>query len=315
MINLKKYLRIIIGIVVILVAVAYFGINYAIKNILPYSAIRPSRISREQILRDYRDYINPSSIGLAYSDFNITVEDTIKLKGWFVPSQGKQSKGTIFVLHGIASCKNALLPFAKILSEGGFNTVLYDSRANGESGGLNCTFGYYEKKDLSKSIDSVIIRFPNSKPYAVYGNSLGAAVSIQALAQDKRLVCGIAESPFADLRSVIHDYFARMFLVKINFIPDKALTYTEQIAHFEVDSVQPVLSAKSVTQPMMIIHGLKDEHISSSYGKKVFDNLSSKEKIWYPIPNGNHNNHSSVGGSQYNKRILEFFNKYLVLTP
>lgn len=65
----------------------------------------------------------------------------------------------------------------------------------------------------------------------------------------------------------------------------------------------------------MIIHGLQDEHIASSYGKRVYDNLSLKEKIWYPIPNGNHNNHSSVVGSEYNKRILEFFNKYLVVAP
>lgn len=308
---MKRYLRIVIVIMIVLVIISYLAINYAIENILPYSAIRPSRITKEKILKDYPAFISPISVGLDYSNFNITVEDTIRLKGWFIYARLKPAKGTIFLLHGIASCKNAMLPLAKILSMEGYNCVCYDSRANGESGGLNCTFGYFEKKDLSKYIDSTIARFPNSKPYCVLGNSLGAAVAIQSMAEDKRLVCGIAESPFANLRSVIHDYFARMFLLRMNFIPDKALKFTEKIAHFEIDSVQPALSAKLITNPTMIIHGLQDEHIASAYGRKVFDNISSKEKFWYPITNGNHYNLSSVDNDQYKKRIIEFFNRYL----
>lgn len=309
---MRKHLRIITGIVILLVAISFIAIEYEIKNILAYSAIRPSRISKEQIQKKYGNYITPAAIGLDYSECNITVEDTIKLKGWFIPSRHKQRKGTIFILHGIGSCKNALLPFAKILSQEGFNTVLYDSRANGESGGLNCTFGYYEKRDLSRYIDSVSIRFPDSQPYAVYGNSLGAAVSIQSLAVDKRLVCGIAESPFADLRNIVRDYFARMFLLRINYIPDRALKYTELIAHFQVDNVRPVVSAKYISQPTMIIHGLSDEYISSSYGKMVFNNLSSKEKIWYPIENGNHYNLAKIGDAYYRNKIIAFYNKYLI---
>ena len=75
-----------------------------------------------------------------------------------------------------------------------------------------------------------------------------------------------------------------MFLVHINSIPDRALTFTERIAHFSVDSVQPALSARRITQPTMIIHGLEDKHISASYGKLVFDNISSPDKKWMPIP-------------------------------
>jgi uncharacterized protein len=308
---MKKYLRILLGVVIVILIVSYFAIGYAIKNILAYSAIRPSRITKEIIAKNFGNIINPSSKGLKYTDFYITVEDTIKLKGWFINSQRTPSKGTIFLLHGIAGCKNAMLPLAKILCEVGFNCVCYDSRANGESGGLNCTFGYYEKKDLSKYIDSIIVRFPDSGPYGIWGHSLGAAVTIQAMAEDKRLVCGIAVSPFADLRNIIHDYFARIFLFRINIIPDKALEYSEQIAHFKVDSVRPVISAKNITQPTMIIHGLKDERIASTNGKMIFENLSAKEKIWYPIENGNHNNIPEIAGAHYYSQVKEFFEKYL----
>lgn len=284
-------------------AVLFLILDYAIKNVLPYSSIRPSRCTD--------NFIDPFAAGVDWRNFDITVEDTIKLRGWFISSRIKPAQGTIFLLHGIASCKKAMLPMAKLLTSVGFNCVLYDSRANGESGGLNCTFGFYEKKDLSVYVDSTFVRFPGSQPYAVYGHSLGAAVAIQTLAIEKRLVCGIVASPFADLRQVIRDYFAELIHFHVDFIPDAALKYTERIAHFSVDSVQPAISAFNITQPTMIVHGNLDRKISVVYGRQVFENLNSSQKEWYLISGGDHNNLSNVGGAEYELRIVTFFKKYV----
>jgi pimeloyl-ACP methyl ester carboxylesterase len=300
---MKRIYKILLGVFIIGGAILFLAIEYAVNNVLPYSPIRPNRC--------VQNVVNPSFAGLAWKNFDITVEDTIKLRGWFVYSKLTPAHGTIFLLHGIASCKVAMIPMAKLFASNGFNCVLYDSRANGESGGINCTFGYYEKKDLSAYIDSTDIVFPGSQPYAVYGHSLGAAVAIQSMADEKRLVCGIAESPFADLRRVIQDYFAKMIYIHINVIPNEALKNTERIAHFSVDSVQPAVSAFKIKQPMMIIHGSQDEQISMFYGKQVFDNLHSTQKEWFPILDGGHNNLRSVGGAEYEQRIITFFKKYL----
>jgi uncharacterized protein len=311
--KLKKRWIIIPLILLIFLLIVYIVLDYATKNILAYSPIRPARCSKEILMKFNNGILIPDQLNLKYENFNITVEDTIKVRGWFIYSDSVAAKGTIFLLHGIASCKATMLNTAKLLTSLGFNCVVYDSRANGESGGINCTFGYYEKKDLSSYIDSTQYRFPDSGPYGALGNSLGAAVLIQTMAEDKRIVCGIAESPFANLREIIRDYFSRMYYLRINWIPDRALEYSEKIANFKVDSVDPSKSAKNITQPIMIVHGLKDEHISYKYGKEVFDNIKSKEKVWYPIEAGEHNNLSQVGGGKLNEAIAAFFNKHLVL--
>ncbi len=308
---MSKHIKIGFAVFLLAVLAAYLGVNYATEHILSYSPIRPSRCSAEEISNYNGGLLTPSAVGLEWMDFNVVVEDSIQLRGWLVHAKSKPVQGTIFLLHGIASCKPTMIPITRRLASQGFNCVLYDSRANGESGGINCTFGYFEKRDLSAYIDSARVRFPDSEPYAVFGNSLGAAVAVQAMAEDKRIVCGVVESPFANLRDIIHDYFARMFVLRINAIPDRALLYTERIAHFAVDSVQPVLSAKRITQPTMVIHGLEDKHIAAPYGKLVFDNLSSKEKVWLPIPNGDHYNLQKVGGEEYLQRIVRFFKQHL----
>lgn len=277
----------------------YFVLDYAINNYLAYTPIRPTRV----LIGD----LTPSKYGLKYKDFNITVEDTIVLRGWFVFSDSTKPKGTIFLLHGIGSNKAAMLANAKSLVAAGFNCVLYDSRANGESEGLNCTFGFYEKKDLSSFIDSVSILFPGSEPYGALGHSLGAAVILQALEKDTRIKCAVVESPFADLRNIIYHYSEKIYSVRIDWIVDKALERSEEIANFKVDEVKPSQSAKNTIQPVMVVHGLKDDRISFKFGKEIFQNLKSTSKKWYPIKNANHNDVTIVGGDALDTAIVFYF--------
>lgn len=298
-------------ILIVLLICAAFAIDHAIKNVLPYSPIRPHRVTQGELRQQLGTRSTPSGHGLTYVDISVDIDDTIALKGWFIPASTDTTRGTIIMLHGIASTKSSMLEAASHLTRSGFNCVVYDSRANGESGGLNCTFGYYEKYDLIAIIDEVEKRFPNAGPFGVYGTSLGASVAVQGMAISQRIVCGVVECPFASLREVIHDYFKRQFLVPINAIPDAALANSERIANFLVDSVQPAVSARRVVQPIMVVHGLADEHISAEHGKRVFANVASNLKVWYPIENGAHNDLARVGGLRYRDALISFFIKHL----
>lgn len=291
--------------------VCVVAIFCVITQILPYSVIRPGRLTSQDIARLFPGDPTPSGVGLKYDRFDVAVGEGIVLRGWFVFSQTQPAQGTIFVLHGIGSCRVAMIPMAKVLAENGFNCVLYDSRANGDSGGANCTFGYYEKRDLSAFIDAVEKRFPNGGPLGVFGNSLGAAVSIQAMGCDKRIACGVVESPFATLREVVHDYSRRTLIVPMPIVSDMALKRAEQIAKFKVDDVKPEVSALSIIQPVMIVHGLKDAHIRSDYGRRVFDHVGATDKVWYPIAEGTHYNLAEVGGQVYQDTVVQFFKKHL----
>jgi pimeloyl-ACP methyl ester carboxylesterase len=303
--------RIALLILVAVVVVGVVAVDYATEHILSYSPIRPYRVTLADQEKVYGYLLTPAAAGLEYSDFNVSIDDSITIKGWLVPSKTPSARGTVILLHGIANSRVSMVPMAKLMATNGFNAILYDSRANGESGGLNCTFGYYEKSDLSRVIDSAQAYNPELAPFAVFGNSLGAAVAIQALAVEPRLRCGIVESPFANLRETIHDYFRAQFLFPINAIPDRALVYSERIAHFQVDSVSPETSAQHITQPVMIVHGNKDSHINYTYGRRVFDNLQSSEKVWRLIPGGTHFNLSELGGPEYANAIVTFYQKHL----
>jgi pimeloyl-ACP methyl ester carboxylesterase len=287
------------------------GYYVLVNHVLPYSAIRPHRITHEEIAHHYPEAADPGITGMKFEPLDVTVEDSILLKGWFIYSKGEKALGSIILLHGIASSKESMLMFADTLTKHGYNCILYDSRAHGQSGGMNCTFGYYEKRDVSAYINSTLERFPAAGPFGVYGASLGAAIAIQAMAVDNRITCGVVVSPFATLREVTYDYWKRISGLPIHSIPNEVLKLSERIASFAVDSVKPEESARQVGAPVLVVHGDKDEKISIHYGERVFRNLQSPSKQLYVVVGAGHDNIEKIAGESYSRNIVEFFRVHL----
>ncbi len=269
-----------------LIVVGSMGVYWGIYHVLPYSAIKPFRIT-PQILHDkFKDAVSPNRYShLTINNLTFHTRDSILIRGWFIPSLTK-SKGTILVLHGIASTKHLMLPYALDLVKDSFNVVIYDSRAHGESGGEYCTLGYYEKHDVSNCIDKIICQYGDScAPFGIIGNSMGAAITLQAMALEKRIVCGISESSFADLREIQCDYLEQLIKVRWDWISIPAFARSEEIAHFHIDDVSPEKSAISITQPILIIHGDADKKINIKYAYRIFENLHSS-KEFYMVKDG-----------------------------
>jgi uncharacterized protein len=305
---MSKTLKRILVATVVAVCLCGIALDVAIEHVLPYSIIRPHRITHDELVKAVHGDVSPEFFGLHSEPFNITVEDTIRLKGWFIHADSSRPLGTVVVLHGIASCKEAMLPRARSFAHAGFNSIVFDLRAHGESGGQYCTFGYREKEDVRRYIDSALARFgPAVGPVVVWGGSLGAAVALQVMESDSRIQCGVVESPFATLREVVFDYMKRMSGISVQWIADAALTRAGEIARFPVDSIRPQESARHVMQPVMVVHGLQDEHISSEYGKRIYQNLCSTDKVWVPVAQATHFTISSVGGEAYKRQMTDFF--------
>ncbi len=303
---MKKRIIILVIIILLIAIAGYIGI----QHVAPYAVLQPPRITPE-ILRQHRTKIIPADYGLQAAAFDVQATDSILLKGWYIQANRDSSKATIIMLHGIASCKEHQLGAAKMLANSGFNTIVYDSRAHGESGGQFCTYGYYEKHDLSAIIDAAQQRFGSDQRFAVWGNSFGGAVALQAMAVEPRISCGIVESTFAAFPETARDYMARVTGIGFRFISDAALQRAGEIANFQPFTIHPEISARQIKQPILLIHGDADEKISIAYGRRIFLNLASPKKEWYPVSGADHHGLWQAGGNQYKEKVFSFFQKHL----
>lgn len=270
---------------------------YVSKYHLPYAIIKPLRITENSIPQDF---------GLKSIDLEIMVEDSLKLKGYWIKNDSISPRAIIVYAHGIGSCKEHALPLAKNLSKIGVETILMDNRAHGESGGQFCTYGYKEKYDISAIID-FIKKNNDSTSIGIWGHSMGGAIALQTLELDKRIEFGIIESAFADLNQIIYDYQKRMtYGIGLKPACYIALTEAGKIADFDPDAVSPINSVKNIEQPIMLAHGEVDQDIKFTYGQELFDNLKSKEKKFVPVKNAGHLDIPQKGGVAYDKLVKDF---------
>ncbi len=260
-----------------------------------------------------------SNIGLAHPDdflldseqLDILTKDNLHLSAYLIRTDKKTQKGTIILLHGIRSRKENNLAISKMLSDKGYNSVIIDLRAHGLSQGKYCTFGYHEKHDIKTLIDTLYTYEDLNLNLGIWGQSLGGAVSLQTLEIDERLNFGIVESTFADFRTIAHDYFRRYLGFKLpTFLINYIISRAEKIAEFEVDKVNPSKSAKNISKPMLVAHGIDDEKIKFEYGKIIFNNLASKNKEFINIANSNHSNLREVGGNEYFEKVIKFIENH-----
>ncbi|HXI60762.1 MAG TPA: alpha/beta fold hydrolase [Polyangia bacterium] len=205
----------------------------------------------------------------------------VRVKGWRFRGEGTR-RGTIIYLHGAGDNRGSSGSIADHFVPGGFDVVAYDSRAHGESGGAACTYGYYEKADLGRVLDQIAV----PAPIIALGMSLGGAVALQAAATDARIAAVIAIAPFSDLRTVASER-APFFASKGNI--DDAFRIAEAEAHFQADDVSPVVAARKITAPVLIIHGDDDRETPPAHARRIFDALPNTKKLVL-VPHAGHHN-------------------------
>lgn len=250
-----------------------------------------------------------SEFGLKSETVNFSTVDGLNLVGLVIRTEANRQKGTMILVHGITSHKEHYLPVCKYLAKKGFNSVVFDLRAHGYSEGEYCTFGVKEKQDVSVLLDTLATKISLSTNYDIWGQSLGAAITIQSLAHDKRLKYGIIESAFADSRTIIHDYTQRTLGVNITWLNNYLIWRAERIAGFETDNAVPAQSAKQIQQPVLVVHGKKDNKVKYEYGRENYENIASEDKEFISYDEAKHTNIWTIGGDDYFSKVSIFLDR------
>ena len=285
------------------------SLSFVLFVIGPIMLLQPHRRTIE-FYRKQTTLLHPKDAAMPCDEITLKTTEGLTLSCWLV--KGKPpTRGTVIYLHGVSECKIIGLPMTRVLYDNGFNVFLYDSRRHGNSGGRYCTYGFYEKHDTSTVINYLEQRTDlHLGNIGVFGTSMGAAVAIQAAALDRRIKAVVAESGFATLRTVFDDYQKRMIKMPWHYLRNLVIKRSEYIANFKANAVSPLDVVKDIRAPIFILHGTADDRIKYQYSETLYVNAIPPKELWL-IRGAKHHNMSEVGGEEYEKRILEFFQKNL----
>jgi len=241
-------------------------------------------------------------------------KDSLEISARISYSKQDSAKGTILLLHGIRSNKEHFTKLSNRLTNRGFNTVAIDLRAHGKSEGTHCTFGVKEKYDVIALIDFLQKTEKFNNNIGIWGQSLGAAVSLQTLGIEKRIKFGIIESTFSNFAEVTNDYFKFHLGFNHKGLTNYFVKRAGGIADFNPVEAKPSEYCEKINVPILMVHGTKDKRINIKYGKQNFSNLASEKKMFHEIENAHHLNVWKMGGEKYFQKVFEFIDEQCKLT-
>jgi uncharacterized protein len=241
-------------------------------------------------------------------DFSVTAPDGIVLRGWKVRA-ANPNRDWVLLLHGRSQNRLSMLGYANFLLSSGYSVLMMDARAHGESGGEIATYGHLERYDVHSILDALTAS-ENTDQIFVLGESMGAAVALQAAAIDPRIEGVVAEGAFRNLHEVMFDYAGlrwNAFLGKTLFRPVAMLAVheVEKQASFRFDDVSPEASVAARKFRVMLISGLSDHNIPKRHAQAIFLAAAGPKELWL-VPKAGHQGAMHAAPEEFQRRVLHF---------
>jgi fermentation-respiration switch protein FrsA (DUF1100 family) len=276
----------------------------ALSFILVYANTHPQK---------YPLHVPPSLYKAPYEDVAFASEDGVALKGWLVkPAHARLPSPAVIICHGVGANKSDFTELAAFLAQRGYFVLLFDFRAHGESGGRRTSLGYHEQKDVLAALGFLKTRAEiDPKRIGVYGFSMGGSSAVLAAARSNGFRALVADSAFTSLKDQARTAITGFYhLPAFPFLHLTVLGY-ELYFQTRVEAVSPVKAIAGLSPlPILIIAGEGDELIPADNGRQLHVAAKEPKELWI-IPHAEHGGTLAAAGSEYEKRVGEFFDKHL----
>lgn len=228
------------------------------------------------------------------------------LRGWYVP--GEPGGGTILLLHGVHSSRMQMVDRARFLRRAGYSSLLYDSRAHGESDGDAITFGQLESQDARRAVQLARSLAPGD-PVGVIGVSLGGAAAL--LAEPRLDVQAIvAESVYPSIDRAVSDRLRNAMGAPGPLFSPVLLSMLPVRLGFPATRLRPIDHVRGLRTPKFFIFGSADRYTMPQESIEMFDAAAEPKQMW-EVAGAAHVDLCAFSGRAYEARVLDFLNRYL----
>jgi pimeloyl-ACP methyl ester carboxylesterase len=262
-----------------------------------YDQCHPARVRVTSAERDEARRTLP-----ALEEVSFAGDGGVTLKGWLTPPKN----GNLVVLvHGLGGNRASLLPEAEILARHGYGSLLFDSRAHGESGGDTATWGEREWRDVRAAIAFALERNGVAR-VALLGFSVGAAAVTRAAAEDPRVHAIILYATWTSLREE-NAYKTR----KYGGIGRVPALWGYLWSGVDVDTVFPIDDVPRFTpRPLLMIAAMDDLDTPPWVMDRLFAAAGEPKEIWHE-PGVGHGGCVAGAPEEYERRVIGFLSRGL----
>ena len=237
---------------------------------------------------------------------SITSDDGLLLEGALFEKEN--SKKLLIAFHGYTSeGQKDYIVQAKYYLENGFNVMLVDQRAHGNSAGKYVGFGVLDSEDARHWIDYAINRFGEDVEILLYGSSMGGATTLMTLDKDlpKQVKAAISDCAFTSAWNVFSHVLKTQYHLSTHPLMDFANKMTKKRAGYYLDQLDAREIVKNVDLPILFVHGDKDDFVPVSMVYELEKNHIGPHKLLV-VPGAMHYESFFKDSDKYTKAIEEF---------
>lgn len=231
-----------------------------------------------------------------------------KLRAWYVKPP-RDNGLAVVLLHGVTDNREGVSGYAQMFLAHGYRVLLPDARAHGESGGAIATYGVLERYDTREWVEWLY----SHGAYCVYGfgESMGAALIVQAEAAESRLCGVVAESTYSTFREVAYDRFAQhghvpLWLARLGAaLPvEIGLIWTRWRYGVDLSEANPADALAQSRIATLLIHGTRDMNIRARHSIAMAKANPSHTELW--LVEADHGGAVGARPQQFEAKVIHY---------
>ena len=274
-----SWLFLLIALLIAALLIVGSKIEHAFFHPVPYS-----KEHEFEILPTFGYDIRPFYESIEMEEFSLDVPNGYTIKGAVIRAEKDSSfpdgrRRAVIMSHGVTANRYTMLSHGEIWHRLGFDLIVYDQRAHGESGGPDCSFGYYESSDLIFIANEMRKRFPEDTLWGIGGESMGAATVMMAAPSLPWLSFVYEDGGYVSLRKEVPA--ALKYKMNMPYFPFTPVTilFINMRHEFGVDGVRPVDCVGDIKVPMLFVHGSEDKFVPTENVYPLYEAKKGDKEI------------------------------------
>lgn len=261
------------------------------------------------------------------TEVTLTATDRLTLRGCYLPTPAPARKGVILFGLEFGSNRWSCRQYCQALLAAGYDVFAMEPRNQGDSERDPSYEPLQWVTDRDVSDMRAAVAYLRSRPDAdpngigIFGISKGGSTGLIVASTDPWVRCVATDGMYGTHTTMV-PYMQRWiqiysgsrrlqrvlptwFYGAIGTVGVKKVARNRGVTYPSVEK-----AAAKLYRPLLMIHGGGDTYIKPEMAQSLFARATGKKKLWV-VPNAKHNQALHIATEEYNRNVVEFFDRHL----
>ncbi|MCU9533129.1 alpha/beta hydrolase [Streptococcus sp. CSL10205-OR2] len=234
----------------------------------------------------------------------------LKQVAWYVEAPKKTDK-TVIIVHGFSSSKERMMAYGWLFHKLGYNVLMPDNIAAGDSEGRIIGYGWNDRLNIIKWSEMLIDIKPNSQ-IILFGLSMGGATVMMASGEEelpKQVIAIIEDAGYTSVWDELVYQAKDMYNLPAFPLLYQVSAMSKIRAGFTYGEASSIKQLEKNTRPILFIHGSEDKFVPTEMVYENYEATTAPKEL-YIVEGADHAKTFSTDVKAYEEKIASFLKKY-----